>query len=231
MSRKNNLDGIELSIVVTTTDYNPKLLNLGFLIDNQIIPNQWQNGQQLICTDDLSQVIFNNTINIVSSKNRISFIEDIDYKTLSEINSPTIALHSTNALSKLIDINYLNIDINFKGYIVYPQSSDLPHRYIFETLVRPPIQEWMEVGDANVQGSLSFFYSLKEREFKFSIDEAILKTSQLKESPVLLFTGNFNYNISENNSKLDIKDCKAILRWFDDLETYQKTVDQFVHLI
>jgi hypothetical protein len=230
----NDLDGIEMSITIATSNHNPNFLNLNFLIENGIVPEEWSNGQENIYTDNTSQVVFDGKVNIVNYKSKINFIESIDFKSLSNVDSPTIALRYTNVLAKLIDINYLTIDINFKGYIIYPQYSDLPHRYIFETLVRPPIQDWTEVGSHNLQGSLSFFYSFTNRELKLSIDEAMLKTGKEMESPILLFTGNFNYNISsKNNHNLEnksVKDCREVLEWSNDLEIYQKIVNQLLRI-
>lgn len=230
--KKNNLDGIELLISITNSDYDPSILTSKFLINNKIVPEEWRDGQQIMCKSNISQVIFPEKINVISYRNKINFIENIDLQELSNIKSPTIALRYTDTLTNLIDINYFNVDVIFKGYLVYPQYSDLPHRYIFETLVRPPIKEWTEIDGANLQGSLSFFYSFTNREFKLNIDEAMLKTLQRKESPVLLFTGNFNYKISDKSSKNpDKKNCRVILGWLNDLEIYQKIVNRLLHLI
>lgn len=232
MMKKNDLDGIELVITITNSDYDPTILTSNFLINNNIVPEEWINGQQVICESNVSQVLFHDRVNIISRRNRISFIESIDLKALNNIKAPTIALRYTDALTTLIDINYFSVDVTFKGYLVYPQYSDLPHKYIFETLIRPPIQDWTEIGGSNIQGSLSFFYSFINRELKLSIDEAMLKTSQGEESPVLLLTGNFNYKISDKSSKNSGgENCKVIFGWLNDLEIYQKLVNRLLHLI
>jgi hypothetical protein len=231
MIKKNDLDGIELNITITSSDYDPTILTSHFLITNKIVPDKWIDGQQIICENNVSQVLFPDRVNIISRRNRISFIESIELEALSNVKSPTIALRYTDVLATLLDIKYLNVDVSFKGYIAYPQNSDLPHRYIFEKLIHPQIQQWTEIGGSNIQGSLSFFYSFTNRELKLSIDEAMLKTSQGEESSILLFTGHFSYKSDNSLSKSpETENCKVIIGWLNDCEIYQKIVNRLLHL-
>jgi hypothetical protein len=231
MIKENNLDGIELNITITSSDYDPTVITSGFLLANKIVPEEWIDGQQVLCDNKISQVLFHNRVNVISRRNRISFIESIYLETLSNVKSPAIALRYTNVLARLIDIKYLNIDISFQGYLSYPQYSDAPHRYIFEKLINQQIQEWTEIGGSNMQGSLSLFYSFTNREFKLSIDEGILRTSQGEASSVLLFTGHFNYKMDDNLSKTqETENCKVVVGWLNDLEIYQKIVNRLLCL-
>lgn len=231
MIRTTALDQIELGIVITTSNHNPELLSLEFLKSRMIVPDNWKDGQQVLSEKKVSQVIFSDRVNIIAHTNRITFIENLDLKALSSTSSPTIALRYTDALPALIDINYFSVNIIFKGYILFPENSDLPHKYIFQKLVRPPIEEWTEINISSLQGSVNLFYSFIDKEFKLSIDEATLTTLGKNKSPILLFTGNFNYSISDQESIVqNVKSCQVILDWFHNLEIYRKIVDRFLNL-
>jgi hypothetical protein len=122
-----------------------------------------------------------------------------------------IALRYTDILSALINISYFSVNIIFKGYVLFPQNSDLPHRYIFQKLIRPAVEEWTEITSSAPQAGVNLFYSLVDKELKLSIDEAMLKTLEQDKSPIILFTGNFNYIINDENSIVQsMKNCQVI---------------------
>ena len=52
----------ELAIVITAKDYDPSLLNPGFLKYSGIIPEDWELVKQPVVSNRASQIVFNNGV-------------------------------------------------------------------------------------------------------------------------------------------------------------------------
>lgn len=52
----------ELAIVVTAKNYDPSLLNPGFLKHSGVVPEDWQLSGQPVVTERGSQIVFNNGV-------------------------------------------------------------------------------------------------------------------------------------------------------------------------
>ena len=55
----------ELAFVVAAKNYEPSLLNPGFLKYSGIIPSDWELSRQPVFNDRVAQIVFNNGVNIV----------------------------------------------------------------------------------------------------------------------------------------------------------------------
>ncbi|NJM24081.1 MAG: hypothetical protein HC907_38700 [Richelia sp. SM1_7_0] len=61
----------EIAIAITAKDLNPNVVNLDFLKYSNIISSDWQLARPPVQTKNLTQLVFENGIAIVTQPNRI----------------------------------------------------------------------------------------------------------------------------------------------------------------
>ncbi len=104
----------ELAIVITAKNYDPSLLNPGFLKYSGIVSPDWELAKQPVVSSRGSQIIFNNGIYIAAQPNRLMFVEALNTKeNISEAEIPQLAHRYTEILRT---IEYQAVGINFRGY-------------------------------------------------------------------------------------------------------------------
>lgn len=212
----------EIGIAVVVRNHNPAIFTYDFLKYSGIIRDDWELARQPIATNQGSQIVFRNGINLIAQPERLNFLEVIGTKELTEVQSPEIARQYAQ---RLPNVEYLAVGNNFKGYI---KSAELDGEaaiqdYIQKTLLAP--RPWQNLGTEPVKTSLQLAFTLEQGLFNLRIEEGKLNVTEQETIPVVLFSGNFGYPIEGDNSETRIQSLDKLLdNWKKDIETFQEII-------
>jgi hypothetical protein len=211
----------EMAIAIAVEKNDPTILTPDFLKYTGIVSSDWELAREPVRTNSVSQVTFQNGVNIVSQYNRILFSEVIATKAVQDIEVSAIAL---KYLQKLPQANYQGIGINFGGYVLFPQSPQAASDFIFKTLLQPG--PWSEIGNAPVQTAMKFSYTLEGKQLNLEVNEAAIRFPDQKLIPAVIFSSNFNYLTSQNGENVPIeKFVQIINNWQIDLAIYKDIIN------
>ncbi|BAY80715.1 hypothetical protein NIES267_01720 [Calothrix parasitica NIES-267] len=216
----------ELAIAITAKNLNPSIINLDFLTYGNIISSEWELARQPIYTKNLTQLVFQNGIAIVAQPNRIVFAETIDTKDIQELQISKVA---AKYIEKLPNVEYRAVGINPKGFVTFTESNGASNYFLNNLLASG---EWREFGKTPVKAAIQLAYNLESSQLNLTINEGLLKVSEKKSVPAVLFSGNFDYKISTNEPEARLKDLHQIIHnWKSNLETYKQLInDKFLLL-
>ncbi|MEB3214783.1 MAG: hypothetical protein VKN72_00785 [Nostocales cyanobacterium 94392] len=214
----------ELAIAITAKDLNPNVVNLDFLKYSNIISSDWELVHPPVQTKNLTQLVFQNGIAIVAQPNRIVFAEAIDQK---DIQQKIISELAVKFVEKLPNIEYQAVGINPKGFVTFTESNGAAN-YVLKNLLA--YGEWREFGKTPVKAAIQLAYTLEDYILNLTINEGLLKISEEKSLPAVLFSGNFNYNIVGNKQQERLQNLYRIIQnWKQNVETYQQLInDKFL---
>jgi hypothetical protein len=211
----------ELGIVVAMQQPNPNLVTAEFLKLSGIIPADWELARQPVNNDRISQLLFTNGVSIVAEPNRIMFGETIGDKNINALTVATIA-------SKYLDIfklaQYQAIGINIRGFS--PQPNPLAAtQYINHQLLSDG--SWQNYGTAPIQAALNLVYTLAGRQLNLEVAAARLQVSESEIMPVILFSGNFSYNLNIPEIGNSLTAASRILaNWQTDISAYYELITE-----
>ena len=194
---------------------------------SDIISSEWELARQPVYTKTLTQLVFQNGIAIVAQPNRIVFAETIDATHIQELQISQIA---TKYTEKLPNVEYQAVGINPKGFVTFTESNGASN-YLLNNLLASG--EWREFGKTPVKAAIQLAYTLESSQFNLTINEGLLKVSEEKSVPAVLFSGNFDYKISIKEPEARLKDLHEILHnWKSNLETYKQLINEkFLSLV
>lgn len=211
----------ELAIIIAAKNHNPTILNPDFLKYSGIVPTDWELARQPIFTNRVAQVIFTNGISIVAEPTRVMFIEMIEGKAAASVAVPGIARKYVETLP---NVEYQAMGLNPRGYVTFDNGSDAARKYLSETLLSPGA--WQEVGNAPVRATVNYAYTLERGQFNLSVNEAALQQPDQTTTPIVLFSGNFSYDIASITGSDKLATLyQALSNWEADLETYKDIVN------
>lgn len=210
----------ELVIVIAAKNHNPTILTPDFLKYSGIVPTEWELARPPLYTNTMAQMTFNNGIGIVAEPNRVIFSEAIVGKAVSVVAVPGIARKYTDTLP---NIDYQAIGLNWRGYVPFNEPQDAARKYLAETLLSAG--PWHEFGTAPARASVNFAYTLERGQFNLSVNDALLNLADETTTPIVLFSGNFSYDIaSKTVSERLLSLHQTLDNWQADLETYTDLV-------
>ena len=205
----------EFVIVIAAKNNNPTLLTPDFLKYTGIVPADWELARSPIANNRVAQITFQNGISIVAETNRVIFLETVHSKDNKSLLIPQIARKYVETLP---NVEYQGIGLNPRGYVSFDMQ-DAARQYFTNTLFSK--DSWHEIGDAPVRATANFTYTLERGQFNLSVNEASLRLPNEKPMPVVLFTGNFSYEVANDNvSERLLRLYQAIENWQADLESY-----------
>lgn len=213
----------ELAIAITAKNLNPNVVNLDFLKYSNIISSDWELARPAVYRKSVTQLVFQNGIAIVVQPNRIVFAEAIDTKE-KDIQEVQISQLATKYIEKLPNIEYQAVGINPKGFATFTESNDATN-YLLNNLLASG--EWREFGKTPVKAAIQLAYSLEDSQLNLTINEGLLKVSEEKSIPAVLFSGNFNYNIFGDKQEDKLQFLYQILyNWKSNLGIYQQLINE-----
>lgn len=215
----------DLGIVVAMQQPNPNLVTAEFLKLSGIIPPDWQLAKSPLNNDKISRLLFTNGVSIVAEPNRIMFGEIIGDKDINTLTVATIAQKYLN-IFKLAQ--YSEIGINIRSYSL--QSNSLAAtEYIGRQLLADGT--WQNHGIVPMEAALNLTYSLENRQLNLEIAAARIQFVEPQITPLLLFSGNFSYNLATSKVSNSLAAVSQILtNWPHDLSDYCELItDRFLN--
>lgn len=211
----------ELTIVIAAKNHNPRILTPDFLKYSGILPTDWELARAPISTDQFSQVTFTNGVSIVAEPQRIVFLEAIENKTNASVLVPAIARKYVETLPNM---EYQAMGLNPRGFVTFEKPPDAAHKYISERLLSP--SACLEFGHAPMRATINYAYTLERGQFNLSVNEAALRLQDETTTPIVLFNGNFSYELAGNTGLERLLNLKhAIDNWQVDLEIYTDIIN------
>ena len=132
-------------------------------------------------------------------------------------------------------IYFLNSIENYRcfailnGYVTCPNETIDSNRYLFDNLIKPG--EWQNCGANSVKAEVNLMFNYDDKRLNLNINEAALKLPESETVPIVLFSGNFNYNLTSNSPGDRLSKLKNIINnWQQDLELYQEVVAKFANV-
>ncbi len=221
--KKTNLQ--ELAIVIAVKELDPTLLTPEFLNYSQIVPADWVVAGQPMRSFQGSQVTFQNGTSVIAQPQRISFAELAVDKPTDGLEIPKLAAKFVDVLANL---SYVGVGINLRGYVDFGADKREARDFIFQNLLSPGA--WQQMGIAPVQSGINLSYTFEERRLNLSINEATMQTPDNQMNSIVLFGGNFDYDIAGTMPPAaHPQRIKQIVgNWQRDLQLYHEVVDRFM---
>ena len=205
---------------IAVENHSPTVLTPEFLNYSGIVKSEWKLARQPICTSSGSSVTYTNGVSIVAEPQRIMFACALTEQATTEVKGPEIARKYVQALPQ---VKYLAVGNNFRGYATFDDQKDAARKYISETLLSKG--SWQEVGTQPMRATLNLAYTLERGVFYLSVNEAILQQPDETTNPVVLFSGNFSYDIAASDETQKLASLHmAIDNWQKDLDTYKDII-------
>jgi len=211
----------EVAIVISVKNQNPAVLSVDFLKYSGIVPDDWQPTKAPIISNNMSQVSFQSGVSLIAEVDKVIFAEAIGAKDTSQVKVAQIA---RKYIETLPNIDYLTVSINPRGHVVCENGTDAASNYLVGTLLYPG--DWQKFGIAPVRTAIQFTYTLERCKMNLTLNEAGLRLSETKNVPIVLFSGNFNYDLAGNtlvSRRANL--LQVIENWQVDLKTYIEIVN------
>lgn len=219
---KKTLEIQELVIVIAASNYDPTLLNPSFLKFSGIVPSEWELAQQPVITNRASQIIFKNGVSVASQPGRLMFIESLNADSETAMEAPHTA---SRYIKSLPNLEYQAVGINFRGYLSFPEKASTAHEYLLETFFTSG--SWQKLGKEPVKAEINLTFTLENKRLLLNINEAELQLPEKEKVPVVLFTGNFEYDLSQEENRQ--KKLEEVLQnWNEDKQSYTEVVNKFI---
>ena len=180
----------ELGIVVAMQQPHPHLITEEFLKLSGIVPDTWQLARPPILQQSSSQLLFTNGVKIITEPDRIMFGESMGEKALDTLSIATVA---QSYLQTFKQSHCHAVGINIRSYSSQP-SQIAATQYINHHLLADG--SWQNYGNAPIQAALNVIYTLERRQLTLSINAAEIQFSEAEITPIILFSGNFSYNLA-----------------------------------
>jgi hypothetical protein len=208
----------ELTLVIAIKNHDPLMVGEAFLKQTGIIPDQWQLSQKPYLSQQATQLVFDNGMSITAEPERVVFSQALADRELSTVEVGEVASKYAAILKKA---DFQGIGINFRSFI--PQSShEAAQTYISRHVLAPA--SWQQVGEAPVRANVNLNFSLSGRQLSLSITPAAIQFPEQELMPVILFGGNFGYQLDAADKLTQL--TQILAKWQTDLTDYQQLIEQ-----
>jgi len=209
----------DLSISIAISNYNPYVMTPDFLKYSGIVPSTWKLAKQPVVNHNLAHIAFTNGINFVAQPGTITFSENLNSKTLEDIQISVIACKYTHSLPKA---DYQGIAINPGIFLTFPGESENAARdYITKTLLAPGA--WLEMGIEPVRAAVNLSYTSDRGRFNLAVAEAKLQLPDSKAQSAVLFSGSFPYELKGNTPLQQLH--QHLDNWQADWQLFREVVE------
>jgi hypothetical protein len=211
----------EVSIVIAAPQ-SPDMLREDLLKYSGIIPDSWQMSRQPMVSPQLSQIAFENGCSIASQPDRVMFLEPIGDKDPEKIVIGDLARKYVETMKAA---DYQAVGINFRSYVPYPGAPDAADEYVSNQLLA--VGDWQHFGKEKVRAALNLLYTIDRGQLTLSVNSATMQPPDQDPLPILLFSGNFNYEITDIPKEKRIPTIAAMIdNWITDYDTFRDLIEQ-----
>lgn len=215
-----NLTTQEVSIVIAAQQ-SPAMLREDLLKYSGIIPNGWQLSRTPIAGEQLSQLVFENGCSIAAQPDRIMFLEIIGDKDPEKVTIGDVARKYVETMKAA---EYQAVGINFRSYVPFAEDEGAADRYISSKLLASG--DWQKFGKENVKAALNLLYEIDRGQLTLSVNSATIQQAETA-LPILLFSGNFNYELKELPAEKRIPTMAVTIdNWITDFDTFRDLIAQ-----
>lgn len=215
---KGPFELVEYSLVAVAKNHNPTILNPDFLKRNSIVPDDWKVIKPL-CTDVISQVVFENGFVITVEPQRILFIE----KNLNRSPSkPSIDKIAVRYIETLPHATYTAIGINFKGIVTFKNQEE-PALFVLNKIIsRGP---WKNLCGDLKDASIKFVYDIEGGKMILTVEPSIFIRTGKSQEFILSISSNFHRDLPEVHDTA-VKHMKTVINdWEKDKNTFCEMMD------
>jgi hypothetical protein len=226
-----NLTVQELAIVIAVEKIDPTLLTPEFLSMTQIVPSDWEVLGQPMRSYEGSQITYQAGVSIIAQPQRLSFVELIINKDAESIAGGASGAIEVVKIAKslikiLSNLKFAGIGINFRGYLDFAGQEAAAQRFMFSHLLA--IGDWQKIGTAPVQAGINLGYTFPDKKLNLTINEATIQQPDQSGAPIILFSGNFDYELNAAENSADLAKLEQILaNWQQDMQLYKDVVEKF----
>ena len=216
----------EISIIIAAQNLTPTMMSQDFLKFSGIIPKEWELAQKPVLNPSFAQLNFKNGLGILAQPGSITFTESLNQKNLPEVQIAGVAI---KYIEKLPHAEYVGLSCSPKILVPFPQNPAGVRQYITGNLLGAGA--WKEIGNFPVQAGVNLMYVLDRCQLTIAISEARIQPPQQSQMAALLFAGNFNYNVGQNNNSESPVDRLIFIlnNWQGDLNAFREIVnDKFL---
>lgn len=208
------LESILSTVVVIAEMHNPTILHPSFLINEQIIPNNWHPVGNILCTPGFSTAAFNSNYSFFVDHNRLEIKNRISSHKIEDSEVADIA---AKYIKKLEHTKYLAVGINFIFFV----SHENPDKYIINTYLK---NNFPQSADNFRKTKLEFEIEIEGylMNLKFGSGE---KPSKKNEEKGIIIASNTHKDLTSNNK---IEELLNILSGYRDLSIKsQKVINDY----
>lgn len=217
----------ELTIVAVINNYDLTLCLPRFLQSSGIVPNDWNLNNEPTVNNQLVQTVYDNGVNVVAQANRCLFAENIENKEDYLVESPQVA---NNYVQILPHLDYQAIGINLRGYIKLGSDPDKTRQDFFAGLLADG--SWRQKGTKAMEAELNLNYTFEDKQLTLNVNNGLLQQPETEALPIILFTGNFSYDLSEQPQENKVEKIQAIItNWQSDLQLFKDVISDFPQVI
>jgi hypothetical protein len=210
----------EVSIVIAAPQ-SPTMVREDLLKYSGIIPSDWQLSRPPIANEQLSQLAFANGCSIAAQPDRVMFLEAVGEKEPEQIVIGDVAKKYVETMKA---VAYQAVGINFRSYVPYPEDGSAADRYICDQLLATG--PWQDFGKEKVKASLNLLYELDRGQLTLSVNSASMQQAEQGTLPILLFSGNFNYDVKAIPEDKRIPTmAMTIENWITDYDTFRDLIN------
>ena len=212
----------EISLIIAAQDLTPTMMSQDFLKFSGIIPQDWELAQQPVLNPNFAQLNFTNGVGINAQPRTITISESLSNKKAEQVSIHQVA---EKYISKLPHAEYMGLSFSPKILLPFADKPQAVRQYITGSLLGSGA--WKRIGKMPVQAGINLMYYLERCQLTISISEAKLQKPQSAPIVAVLFSGNFNYNVSKENSSSKMTQMTEFLdNWKTDLEEFRDIVNQ-----
>jgi hypothetical protein len=139
-----------------------------------------------------------------------------------DLNTLTVATIAQKYLNIFKLAQYQAVGINIRGFCPQPDAPAAT-QYINHQLLSDG--SWQNYGTAPIQAALNLVYTLEGRQLNLEVAAAQIQVSESEVEPIILFSGNFSYNLVIPEVGTNLAAASSILaNWQMDLSAYYELI-------
>ncbi|WP_066383064.1 MULTISPECIES: hypothetical protein [unclassified Anabaena] len=213
----------ELSVVFLVKNQNPTLLNWDFLKYSGIVPQDWRLDSNPVYTQQGSQLIFENGLQIASDNSRTIFLENIIGKSIDNIVAAQIAQLYTQVLPY---VEYEGLGINLTGVVSFREQPQLAQTYLAKNLFAGG--NWLEFGIQPPKVDVNISYTLEQGNLNMQISQIELpQENQEAKMPAIRYFGNFDYGLQQVPITERLGRLQSVLvQWQAHIEMFTSLINE-----
>ena len=213
----------ETGIVLGIPQQDPTFFNLDFLTYTGIVPGEWDMSSPPQRSPQASRISFQNDVSLIAEPQQTLFLETLGEKGMEEIQIPQVAMRFVDIMK---NINFPSLNVNFRGYVAFPNAPKAAHDYFFKAFLVPGA--WQNVGTAPIRGGLNLVYTFDQKKLDLTVQEAAIRRLDESSVAALVFTGSFESDLAKIAPADRLEAVRqGIEGWNGDLKNFIDVVSRF----